>query len=198
MTTRSAAPFLVLATQNPIELEGTFPLPEAQLDRFLLRLRLGYPSAADEDAILLPLRGRRTRSTTLQPVVDAAELVRMSALRCRPSTASRRCARYVVALARATRAHAAVELGASPRATLALFRAARALAAIRGRDYVLPDDVKQLAPAVLAHRVTAELAVAPARPRRRGARARASLDELPVPVEGKMRAGAPHMREMAR
>ena len=175
------APFLVLATQNPVELEGTFPLPEAQLDRFLLRLRLGYPSAADEDAIVARFEADDPL-TTLQPVVDAADLVRMSALlpsiHCEPSVRQ-----YAIALARATREHAAVELGASPRASLALFRAARALAAIRGRDYVIPDDVQSMSVAVLAHRLTLN---SQSRLRGRDAEAlvREIVEELPVPVEG--------------
>ena len=144
-------PFLVLATQNPIELEGTFPLPEAQLDRFLLRLRLGYPTEEDEVRVL---RRFETDSPldTLEPVVDAAELVRLSALLPHVHVEDA-VARYVVRVVRATREHAAFELGASPRASLALFRAVRALAAIEGRDYVRPDDVKRLAPATLPHRL---------------------------------------------
>ena len=175
------APFLVLATQNPIELEGTFPLPEAQLDRFLLRLRMGYPDAAEEDAILLRFESENPLDT-LQPVVDAAELVRLSAMlpavHVEPSLRD-----YIVRLTQATRTHASVELGASPRATLALFRASRALAAIRGRDYVLPDDVKHLAPAVLAHRI---MLSSQSRLRGRDAETLVAelLDDLPVPVEG--------------
>ena len=144
-------PFLVLATQNPIELEGTFPLPEAQLDRFLLRLRLGYPSEDDEVRVL---RRFETASPldSLEPVVDAAELVRLSALL--PGVhVEDAVAEYLVRVVRATREHAAFELGASPRASLALFRAVRAAAAIENRDYVRPDDVKRLAPAVLPHRL---------------------------------------------
>jgi MoxR-like ATPase len=174
-------PFLVLATQNPIELEGTFPLPEAQLDRFLLRVRMGYPDAAEEDAILLRFEAENPLDA-LQPVIEAPELTRLSALlpsvRCDASVRD-----YIVRLTRATRAHASVELGASPRATLALFRASRALAAIRGRDYVLPDDVKHLAPAVLGHRI---MLSSQSRLRGRDAETlvRDLLDELPVPVEG--------------
>jgi MoxR-like ATPase len=174
-------PFLVLATQNPIELEGTFPLPEAQLDRFLLRVRMGYPDAAGEDAILLRFEAENPLDT-LQPAIDAAELVRLAKqlplVLCDASVRD-----YIVRLSRATRAHAAVELGASPRATLALFRATRALAAVRGRDYVLPDDVKQLAPAVFGHRI---MLSSQSRLRGRDAESlvRDLLDELPVPVEG--------------
>jgi MoxR-like ATPase len=181
MTLPLPAPFLVIATQNPIELEGTFPLPEAQRDRFFMRLKLGYPSEDDEDAIL-----QRFEDTSpladLQEVVTAEDLVRMSRLvarvHCEPSIR-----RYVVQLVQATRHHAAYELGASPRGSLNLFRGARALAAIRGRDYVLPDDVKHLAPYVLTHR-----ALLNSQSRLRGRDAEAVLQEViesvPVPVEG--------------
>ncbi len=145
------SPFLVLATQNPIELEGTFPLPEAQLDRFLLRVRIGYPTEAEEDDILLRFE-LESPLETLDPVVTAEELVRLRALlpRVHCETSVRR---YLIAVIQATRKHPALELGASPRASLALFRASRALAAIRGRDYVLPDDIKFLAPVLLPHRL---------------------------------------------
>jgi MoxR-like ATPase len=175
------APFLVIATQNPIELEGTFPLPEAQLDRFFMRIRLGYPSEADEDAILLRFE-EHNPLTDLEPVLSDVELERLRHLvpqvYCEPSVR-----RYIVQLVQATRHHSAYELGASPRGSLGLFRGARALAAIRGRDYVLPDDVKFLAPYVLAHR-----AILNSQSRLRGRDANAVLDEilesLPVPVEG--------------
>ena len=181
VTTVLPSPFLVLATQNPIELEGTFPLPEAQLDRFFLRVRMGYPDAAEEDAILLRFEAENPLAA-IEPVVDAVELVRMARLvpsvHCDPSVRG-----YIIRLAQATRAHAAVELGASPRATLALFRAARAIAAVRGRDYVMPDDVKALAVPVLAHRITLS---AQSRLRGRDAESlmRELLEEVPVPVEG--------------
>jgi MoxR-like ATPase len=181
VTTMLPAPFLVLATQNPIELEGTFPLPEAQLDRFFLRLRMGYPDATEEDAILLRFESENPLQT-LQPVIEATDLVRLSAslpsVHCEPTVRD-----YIVRLTQATRAHAAVELGASPRASLALFRAARAHAAIRGRDYVMPDDVKALAVAVLSHRIALS---SQSRLRGRDAEGlvRELLDELPVPVEG--------------
>jgi MoxR-like ATPase len=173
-------PFLVLATENPIELEGTFPLPEAQLDRFLLRVRMGYPDAEEEDAILLRFEAENPLNT-LEPVVDASELVRLAALlpsvRCDASVRD-----YIVRVVHATRAHAAVELGASPRATLALFRAARALAAVRGRDYVLPDDVKHLGSAILGHRIMLS-AQSQLRGRDAESLVHELLDELPVPVE---------------
>jgi MoxR-like ATPase len=175
------APFIVLATQNPIELEGTFPLPEAQLDRFLLRLRMGYPNEREEDAILLRFEAENPLDT-LAPVIDAAGLTRMSAalpsVRCEPSVRA-----YITKVARATREHSAVELGASPRATLALFRASRALAALRGRDYIMPDDVKHLAVPVLSHRI---MLSSQSRLRGRDAESlvRELLEEIPVPVEG--------------
>ncbi|MPZ48500.1 MAG: AAA domain-containing protein [Dehalococcoidia bacterium] len=175
------APFLVIATQNPIELEGTFPLPEAQLDRFFMRIKLGYPSEADEDAILLRFE-EGSPLTELEPVVTAEELTRLSRLvsqvYCEPSIR-----RYVVQVVQATRRHASYDLGASPRGSLSLFRGARALAAIRGRDYVLPDDVKFLAPYVLAHR-----AILSSQSRLRGRDAEGVLQEalesVPVPIEG--------------
>ena len=175
------SPFLVLATQNPIELEGTFPLPEAQLDRFLMRVRVGYPDEADEDDILLRFEAENPLDA-LEPVVSADELVRLRALvpriHCEASVR-----RYVIGIVQATRRHPALELGASPRASLALFRASRALAAIRGRDYVLPDDVKTLAPEVLAHRL-----ILSSQTRLRGRDTAAVLDEVlaevAAPVEG--------------
>ncbi len=144
-------PFLVLATQNPIEYEGTFPLPEAQLDRFLMRLRLGYPSLDDERQILDNLRGEHPIER-LGQVVDAAELLEhQRAVWEVHVEASVRD--YVIAIARATREHPELTLGASPRATLALYKAAQAYAAMHDRDYVLPDDVKRLAVPTLAHRL---------------------------------------------
>ena len=172
-------PFLVLATQNPVELEGTFPLPEAQLDRFLLRLRLGYPDEAGEVEVLRRFEARSPLDA-LEPVVSAEELTALSA--SLPAVhVEDAVARYVVQLCRATRDHAAFGLGASPRASLALFRAARALAAIDGRDYVRPDDVKRLVHPVLAHRVLLS-----SQTRLRGRSAEDVLDEivreLPVPI----------------
>ncbi len=144
-------PFLVLATQNPVELEGTFSLPEAQLDRFLLRLQLGYPDEADEHRILARFR-EESPLDTLEPVLGAEELFQLQAA-CRKVHLSADVEDYLVRLVRATRSNPAIELGASPRATLALYRGAQALAAMRGRDFVIPDDVKRLAPAVLTHRL---------------------------------------------
>jgi MoxR-like ATPase len=174
-------PFLVLATQNPIELEGTFPLPEAQLDRFLLKLPVGYPSA-DEERQILRRFAAASPLNDLAPVVEAAELIEM-ARRCREVRVLEPVEEYVVEVVRASRSHPAVELGASPRGSLALYRGAQALAAIEGRDYAIPDDVKRLAPAVLGHRLILKS----------GARLRGrQLDDIvgeivasvPVPVEG--------------
>jgi MoxR-like ATPase len=144
-------PFLVLATQNPIEYEGTFPLPEAQLDRFFMRVRLGYPSFEEERRIVLNLR-RRHPIESLQQVVDARQVVEMEA-RVWEVHVDATVQDYILRLIQATRTHPDLALGASPRGTLGLFKAAQAFAAIRGRDYVLPDDVKHLAPAVLEHRL---------------------------------------------
>ena len=144
-------PFLVLATQNPIELEGTFPLPEAQLDRFLIKLDLGYPTAEDDRAIVQRFR-RDGRLEELEPVVCTAELLEMEAA-CRTVHVNADVEDYIIRLTRATREHAALELGASPRAMLALYRAAQALAACQGRAFVIPDDVKNLVPFTLAHRL---------------------------------------------
>jgi len=145
------APFLVLATQNPIEYEGTFPLPEAQLDRFLMRLSLGYPEEDDEVQILRNLR-KQHPIETIGKVVDGAQLLDLydavSDVHVDPSLEH-----YIVALVRATRAHSDLALGASPRGSLALHKTAQALAALRGRDYVIPDDVKTLVPLTLAHRL---------------------------------------------
>jgi len=144
-------PFVVLATQNPVELEGTFPLPEAQLDRFLLRVRIGYPSEEGELELLKRFR-EHSPFDTLGTVLEAEELLALSRRLPRIHVEDE-VTRYVARLCRATREHEAFELGASPRASLALFEAARAFAAIDGRDYVRPDDVKALAHPVLAHRL---------------------------------------------
>ena len=143
-------PFLVMATQNPIELEGTFPLPEAQLDRFMVRIRLGYPSEDEESKILT--RFERDALFSLDPVTDAQELLRAQDMvaRVRVEESVRR---YTVRIVHATREHRTLMLGASPRAALALYKTAQARAAIDGRDFVTPDDVKALASPVLAHRM---------------------------------------------
>src|SRR5690606_35395249 len=144
-------PFLVLATQNPIEYEGTFPLPESQLDRFALRVSLGYPDAASERRMLSLHAGRRLTGE-LEPIADAGEVLAAQAAVTQVHVAEA-VATYVVRLVEATRRHPQVYLGASPRASLNLFELARAAAAADGRDYVIPDDVKRLAEPVLAHRI---------------------------------------------
>ncbi len=179
-TVQLARPFLVIATQNPVELQGTFPLPEAQLDRFLMQLPIGYPSAAEEAEIL-----RRFRSSNplddLEPVTSAEELLAMQRA-VRDVHVSPAVEEYVVAIVRATRSHPEVELGSSPRGSLGLHRTAQALAAIRGRSYVLPDDVKTVVPYVLPHRL---ITTSQARLRERGAReiAMEILKSVPAPVE---------------
>ncbi len=147
-TRRLHHPFLVLATQNPVELSGTFPLPEAQLDRFLLRLGIGYPEEAAEQEIL---RMRPTFTPT-EAVVSPSEL-REAIESVRSVSVDDSVVGYITRMTRATRSHPAVELGASPRAGIGLYRSAQALAALRGRSYVLPDDVKELAHPVLKHRL---------------------------------------------
>ncbi len=173
-------PFLVLATQNPVELEGTFPLPEAQVDRFLLRIAIGYPTQEEENNLL-------ERFRTADPLADLAavttpeEITALQAARqqVRVEASVRN---YIVAVARATREHPEIELGASPRATLALYQASQAWAAIAGREYVLPDDVKEMAPHVLTHR----LMIAP-QAQLRGRRPEELVADIvasvPVPVE---------------
>ena len=150
-TVQLPAPFLVLATQNPIELEGTFPLPEAQIDRFLLRLRLGYPSEDDETAMLERFEDADPLGS-LGPVASADDVLRIQAL-VRQVYIDPVLRDYLVQVIRATREHPDVELGASPRATLGLYRCAQALAGIRGQEYVTPDDIKTLATPALAHRI---------------------------------------------
>ena len=173
-------PYLVLATQNPIELEGTFPLPEAQLDRFLLRVRVGYPSEEEEQAILHRFKNDEPLQT-LQPVASAEQIVALQQL-IRQVSWQPEVERYLLAIIRATRAHSSVSLGVSPRGALALYRACEAYAAMWGRDYVQPDDIKRLAPSVLAHRLLATTRV-----RLRGGESSAIIQEIinatPVPVE---------------
>jgi MoxR-like ATPase len=151
-----APPFLVLATQNPIELEGTFALPEAQLDRFLVRIVLGYPDEANERAIARRYRAAGEPLEGLRAVMDPAELpaIRDAA---RQVAVSDEVEGYLVRIVRATREHADLQLGASPRASVALYRAAQALALIEGRDFVLPDDVSALAAPVLTHRLLVDV-----------------------------------------
>ena len=151
MSHELARPFLVFATQNPVEYEGTYPLPEAQVDRFMVRLSLGYPDAEDE-AGMLAGHEAGDRVLELDPVADRAEVVEAVAAAHRVH-AARALRDYVVAILRRTRADARVELGASPRAGLMLLRAAKARALMHGRDHALPDDVQALSEAVLAHRL---------------------------------------------
>jgi MoxR-like ATPase len=144
-------PFLVIATQNPIEYEGTFALPEAQLDRFMLRIRLGYPSQADEQTIL-------DQQKITHPLEDLKEVLSVDELRglqksVREIYVDPTVADYIVRLVNSTRTHPDVYLGASPRGSLALYRTGQALAALAGRDYVIPDDIKALAESCLAHRL---------------------------------------------
>ena len=146
-----AAPFMVIATQNPIEYEGTYPLPEAQLDRFMMRLNIGYASAAAEEAMVCA-QTSGDPFALLKPVLDTADVVAMQEAAQRVELAAS-LARYVVEILAATRASNDVYLGASPRAGIALVRAAKALAILRGRDYVVPQDVKDLAGRVLSHRI---------------------------------------------
>ena len=180
-------PFLVLATQNPIELEGTFPLPEAQLDRFLVRVTLGYPSAEEEDAILRRFE-RDDPFARLQAVVNPEDVARLQERRGEIEV-SDPVRTYLLDVVRGTRTDERIALGASPRAALALHRAAQARALLRGRPYVLPDDVKALARPVLAHRL---LLTAQARLRGdtpEGVVA-AVVDSVPVPVEEEGRLAA--------
>ncbi|MCG3141889.1 MAG: hypothetical protein HDKAJFGB_03230 [Anaerolineae bacterium] len=182
-TMRVPRPFFVIATQNPVELEGTFPLPEAQVDRFFMRLEIGYPNAAQESAMLKRFERQATNDPldALAPVLDNATLLEMqrAAQTIRVEESIRE---YMVSIARATRAHSAIELGVSPRGALFLYHAAQAYAATQGRDFVLPDDVKYLAPFVLTHRL-----ILNAQTRLRGRTAQDLIHEIvesvPAPVE---------------
>lgn len=174
-------PFLVLATQNPVELEGTFPLPEAQLDRFIMKVAMGYPSDAEENEILLRFE-RQDPLETLEAVLQPEDIVAMQTA-VREIRVEESIRNYIVKVCRATREHEDIELGASPRATMALYRTCQAMAAIRGRDFVIPDDVKTMAPYVLTHR----LMINP-QTRLRGRKPedviRDVVNVVPVPVEG--------------
>lgn len=152
-TIKLPRPFVVIATQNPIELEGTFPLPEAQLDRFLMRLRLDYPSQSEERLILQRFKEEQPL-LDLKPVLEAEQLQGLQKM-IRKVHVEPGVENYVVELVRATRNHSGIELGVSPRGTLALYRASQAYAAIHGRNYVIPDDVKRVARPVLSHRMIA-------------------------------------------
>ncbi|MSP11977.1 MAG: MoxR family ATPase [Chloroflexi bacterium] len=173
-------PFLVLATQNPVELEGTFPLPEAQLDRFLLRLKLGYPDDDEENRMLLRFE-QDNPLAALQPVCQGGDVLQMIQ-GVRHIRVADNVRRYIVAICRTTRTHNTIELGVSPRGTMALYHASQALAALRGRDYVIPDDAKYLAPMVLTHRIILSPQI-----RLRGRNTETVIQEIvdsvPVPVE---------------
>ncbi len=173
-------PFLVLATQNPIELEGTFPLPEAQIDRFMLCVEIGYPTEAEENAILERFRAEDPLQT-LEPVTTPEEIISLQVER-REILVEESVRKYVVNVARATRENPEIELGASPRATLALYQASQAWAAINRRAYVIPDDVKKMAPHVLTHRLMIA-AQAHLRGRRPEEMVADIVDSVPVPVE---------------
>ena len=173
-------PFMVLATQNPIELEGTFPLPEAQLDRFFLKIQIGYPTEEDDRLILSRFRNTDPLDD-LKSVVTAEELIRMQQ-DCREVHVTTDVEDYIVRVIHATREHEAIELGASPRAMLALYNAVQALAALRGRSYVTPDDVKYMVTPVLIHRI-----IPKSESRLRGYKAESTVQEIInsvfVPVE---------------
>ena len=172
-------PFLVLATENPLELEGTYPLPEAQVDRFLLRLAVGYPTVEEERGILARRRERKTETFDVAPVMDSATFESLQRaveeVEIEPAVAA-----YIVDLVRATRQDARCEVGSSPRGSLALQKVARARALVHGRDYALPDDVKAFAVPALAHRV-----IVKPEPWIRGVRGeavvRAALERVAVP-----------------
>jgi MoxR-like ATPase len=172
-------PFMVIATQNPIEHEGTYPLPEAQLDRFMMRLSIGYPSIESEHSILAT-HGIASTLDDIEPVTDAQGISEM-VLMAREVHVAPAIQRYIVAMADATRRHPDVYLGASPRASIMLLRAARSLAASDGRDYVIPDDVKSLVVPVLAHRIllAADAAMTGRTPR---AVLEELLQQVPVPI----------------
>jgi len=174
------SPFIVLATQNPIEYEGTFPLPEAQLDRFMVKLAVGYPAPAEEQEILRRRRERRTDEVALNRVADAETILGMrqavETVFVEPDLE-----RYIVEMVNETRASRQVTVGASPRGSLALLKLARARAAMEGREYVIPDDIKRFVESALAHRLILE----PDLWMRRGAAAEIIahvLDSVPVPV----------------
>ena len=173
-------PFLVMATQNPIEMEGTFPLPEAQLDRFMVRIKLGYPTPEEESDILLRFE-RDTLLPSLDAVTNSDELGRMQEL-VTTVRVDETVRTYIVSITQATRVHSGLTLGASPRASLALYKTCQANAAIDGRDFVSPDDVKEMAPSVLSHRM-----IITSNSRLRGHAAEQIVGEVlssvPVPIE---------------
>jgi MoxR-like ATPase len=174
-------PFMIMATQNPVELEGTFPLPEAQLDRFMFRVKLGYPETGDEEGQILSRFQQENPLDSLPSVIEAAELLELQKL-CRRVYFDNSVRDYVTAITRATRSYDGIKLGASPRASLGLHQAAQALAAVRGRNYIIPDDVKYLAAPALAHRLISKTET-----RLRGKSPESIVTEIvskvPVPVE---------------
>jgi MoxR-like ATPase len=173
-------PFMVMATQNPIELEGTFPLPEAQIDRFLLRILIGYPTVSEENNILERFRVDDPLPE-LKAVTSPGEIIQCQMER-RQVRVEESVREYIVRIARATREHNEISLGASPRATLSLYQATQAWAAIQGRDYVLPDDVKLMSPPVLTHRLMIS-PQAQLRGRQPDQLVADIVDSVPVPVE---------------
>ena len=187
-TRKLPRPFLVLATQNPIELEGTFPLTEAQLDRFLMKLSIGYTTEA-EDAQILSRFIEGNPIEDLQPVLDSQEVIDLQKM-CQKVLVTPDIRQYIIQLIRATRNQAHIELGASPRAMIGLCKTAQALAALRGRAFVIPDDVKYLAPFVLAHRIIPETSIS-LKGHSREDIVREALDSVAVPVEKEPQT-APH------
>jgi MoxR-like ATPase len=176
-------PFLVLATQNPIELEGTFPLPEAQLDRFLMRLKIGYTTETEDETILDRfIQGNPIEE--LEAVINAEEVLHLQQA-CRRVLITPDIRRYIIKLVHATRSQPNIELGASPRAMIGLSRTSQALAAVRGRAFVIPDDVKYLAPYVMAHRIIPEASTS-LKGRSGEDVVREILDTVPAPVEQEM------------
>ncbi len=182
VTYQLGTPFMVIATQNPIEHEGTYPLPEAQLDRFMMRLSIGYPNVESE-ANILDTHGVSSTLDEIEPVTDApgvAEMIHM----VREVHVAQALRRYIVSLSDASRKHPDVYLGASPRASIMLLRASRAMAASEGRDYVIPDDIKELVVPVMSHRIllSADAAMGGRTPKSVLAEL---LEQIPVPVRGK-------------
>jgi MoxR-like ATPase len=185
-TMRLPRPFMVMATQNPIELEGTFPLPEAQLDRFLMKIEIGYPSAEDDRLIISRFK-QTDPLEELSPVITSDELLKLQTT-CREVHIASDVEDYIVRIIHATRKHETVQLGASPRALLALYNACQALAAVRGRTFVTPDDVKYMVAPVLVHRI-----IPKSESRLRGYRAEQTIkqivDSVFVPVEDEASTG---------
>jgi MoxR-like ATPase len=182
VTYHLGSPFMVIATQNPIEHEGTYPLPEAQLDRFMMRLSIGYPSL-DAEAGILSTHGFASTLEDIEAITDAPGVSELVAM-VREVHVAETLRRYIVSLSDATRRHPEMYLGASPRASIMLLRAARALAASEGRDYVIPDDVKRLVIPVMGHRVIVA-ADAAMNGRTPSAVLTELIGQVPVPVRGK-------------